>query len=149
MTDHKQESHLRSILKGITWRLIATTDTVIIALIILGSAKHALTIGAMEMVIKFIVYYFHERGWQAYLKGKAPKRMHLLGKTVTWRILATSTTFLISLLVISQSNMIGMNGNQALWIAIIESFTKSILYYVHELLWMKVPHGSVRKMIRK
>jgi len=64
-----KESHLRSALKGFTWRLIATTTTIVIAYIITGEVKTALSIGAIEFVGKIFIYYLHERLWQAIPPG--------------------------------------------------------------------------------
>ena len=46
----KKESHLRSILKGITWRLIATATTIGVAYLITGETDIAIKIGAIEFV---------------------------------------------------------------------------------------------------
>ncbi|MDX1686046.1 MAG: DUF2061 domain-containing protein [Saprospiraceae bacterium] len=59
----KRDSHIRSIIKGLTWRLLATTTTVIVAYIITGETNLAFKIGALEFFAKLIVYYFHERLW--------------------------------------------------------------------------------------
>jgi len=66
---HKKESHLRSILKGFTWRIVATTTTISIAYIITGEIGDALTIGAIEFVGKIFIYYLHERAWQSAPRG--------------------------------------------------------------------------------
>lgn len=60
---HLHDSKLRSVLKGLTWRILATTTTVIIAYLIMGDASGALKIGSIEFFAKFAVYYFHERAW--------------------------------------------------------------------------------------
>lgn len=65
----QRESHLRSILKGFTWRIIATTTTITIAYIITGEIGDALTIGAIEFVGKIFIYYLHERAWQVMPRG--------------------------------------------------------------------------------
>ena len=57
------------------------------------------------------------------------KKRHL-AKTLTWRALATSDTFLIAWLITSQINWAGA-------IAGIEVFTKIILYYAHERAWYR------------
>ncbi len=59
----KKESHLRSVLKGITWRIIATSTTIAIAYIITGEISAAFKIGAIEFVGKIFIYYLHERLW--------------------------------------------------------------------------------------
>ena len=57
------ESPMRSVVKGITWRLMATFTTILIVYFITGEQAKALQIGAIEFVTKFVVYYFHERAW--------------------------------------------------------------------------------------
>ena len=59
-----KESHTRSILKGISWRIIATLTTISIAFLITGKLDFALEIGGIEVVAKIALYYFHERLWQ-------------------------------------------------------------------------------------
>ena len=54
---------MRSVLKGFTWRLVATFTTVVIVYCITGEQAQALQIGAIEFVAKLVVYYFHERAW--------------------------------------------------------------------------------------
>lgn len=53
----------RSIGKAITWRFVATATTIIIALLVSGSAESALTIGYFDFAVKLVVYYMHELGW--------------------------------------------------------------------------------------
>ena len=57
------ESHQRSILKAISWRLLATTLTSFIAYAIWGSASGALKIGVADLIFKLLTYYLHERAW--------------------------------------------------------------------------------------
>ena len=57
------ESSMRSVLKGFTWRLVATFSTIVIAYLITGETKTALQIGGIEFVAKIAVYYLHERIW--------------------------------------------------------------------------------------
>ena len=67
----------RSLIKTLTWRIIATTDTFILTLLSatwfsedLGfnsSEAFALagTVAGLEVVTKMILYYLHERGWSS------------------------------------------------------------------------------------
>ena len=75
MSTYKSESHLRSILKGIIWRLVATTDLILIVLLVTCltgncSFESAIKIGSLELFIKLFIYYLHERIWQGVLKEK-------------------------------------------------------------------------------
>ncbi len=69
----QKESHLRSIIKGLTWRVIATSTIIAIAYFKTGDISFALELGAIEFVIKLIVYYLHERAWQAVPRGGVRK----------------------------------------------------------------------------
>lgn len=68
-----KESRTRSILKGITWRIIATLTIIVIAYGTTGELSLALQIGSIEFVVKFILYYLHERLWQNVPKGTIRK----------------------------------------------------------------------------
>lgn len=59
----KQETHLRTLAKSITWRIVATVTTVIMVFIFTNQLLLALEIGALESISKFILYYGHERIW--------------------------------------------------------------------------------------
>ena len=58
-----EESHTRSILKGVTWRFVASMTTVAIAWLVIGEPGIAFQIGFLEAIIKILVYYLHERIW--------------------------------------------------------------------------------------
>ena len=57
------DSHLRSLGKAFSWRVVATVTTATIAYVVTGEVGTALTIGGIEFVLKFFIYYLHERAW--------------------------------------------------------------------------------------
>lgn len=57
------ESRKRHIVKTITWRIIGTIDTMILAWIISGNPLTGLKIGLAEVITKMALYYLHERAW--------------------------------------------------------------------------------------
>ena len=67
------------------------------------------------------------------------KRKRHIFKTISWRLVGTFDTFLLSYLLTSRID-------QSLSIASVEIFTKIILYYFHERLWFK--YGSISAMKR-
>ncbi|MFT4692191.1 MAG: putative membrane protein [Limisphaerales bacterium] len=67
--DPDSESHVRSILKGITWRVVATLVTFLLAHWITGELSIAAKIAGWEVLAKIFVYYLHERAWQAVPRG--------------------------------------------------------------------------------
>lgn len=66
---YRKESHLRSVIKGITWRIVGTLDTMILSYIFTGSIKIAAAIGGTEVITKIGLYYLHERAWQVLPRG--------------------------------------------------------------------------------
>jgi uncharacterized membrane protein len=74
-----RESRLRSLAKGLTWRILATMTTATIAFFITGEVHSALTIGGIEFFIKFFIYYAHERAWAAVPLGTMRKIKNLIG----------------------------------------------------------------------
>lgn len=53
----------RHLLKTFSWRVIATLITFLIAWTLTGNIDIAMGIGAIEVVLKMIAYYGHERFW--------------------------------------------------------------------------------------
>lgn len=64
-----RESHLRSLLKAISYRITGTITTALLVLALTGDLSIALTIGAVEPAIKLLIYYLHERAWQCIPRG--------------------------------------------------------------------------------
>ena len=69
----KRESNARSLLKAFSWRIVATLSTITIAWLISGEVDKALTIGGIEFVAKFFIYYGHERIWAIVPHGTFPR----------------------------------------------------------------------------
>ena len=53
----------RSLIKTITWRVIATLDTFFISRFITGKLVFAGAITSLEILTKMFLYFLHERGW--------------------------------------------------------------------------------------
>ena len=60
----------RSLVKTISWRVVGTLDTILIAWCITGTLQFAFSIGAIELVTKMILYFLHERTWNHISYGK-------------------------------------------------------------------------------
>ncbi len=65
-----KETNTRSIAKALSWRFIATTITVSIAYLFTGEVTVALEIGGLDMVLKIVAYFLHERIWGTIRMGK-------------------------------------------------------------------------------
>ncbi len=63
----KSEKAWRSVLKALSWRVIASITTFILAMLFFGddpnAVKKATSIALLESIIKMALYFFHERLW--------------------------------------------------------------------------------------
>ena len=57
------ETHKRSILKGITWRFIASLTTMSVVYIMTGNLALVASVGLVDILAKVFFYYIHERTW--------------------------------------------------------------------------------------
>ena len=60
-------SKKRHIAKAITWRIIASLTTFLLAMFFFGddpnAKEKATAVAVAESVLKMVLYYFHERAW--------------------------------------------------------------------------------------
>jgi len=140
------ETKTRSLIKGFSWRLIGTLDTIFWSFTFIGNMDQALKIGAFEIFTKTLFYFIHERIWLVIGKRKKlDSRFTSFAKAVSWRIVGTLDTVVISLLVIKISGIDEELKQPAILIAsaigIFEFFTKILLFYVHERVWNRIGFG--------
>lgn len=65
-----QDKAWRSVVKTIIWRVIATLTTTSLVYLFTGELALAAEVGALEVVLKLLFYYLHERGWEKVAWGK-------------------------------------------------------------------------------
>jgi uncharacterized membrane protein len=58
-----KETSARSITKALTYRLWQSLNTFIISFVITGRIDMAAAIVSIEVVVKIVIYFFHERIW--------------------------------------------------------------------------------------
>jgi len=70
---------IKSILKAITWRIIASGTTFGLAMLFFGNDKNAVEkatyVAIIETAIKLILYYLHERAWAQLRWGRMLVKM--------------------------------------------------------------------------
>ena len=67
------ESNSRSLAKAISYRLLGSTGTALVVLLLSGNLKISLGAGALDMIVKIALYFLHERIWNHITYGR-PKR---------------------------------------------------------------------------
>ncbi len=58
-----REFHRRSLVKAVSWRVLATLSTMVIVYAFTGEPLLSLGVGGAEVVVKLLLYYGHERLW--------------------------------------------------------------------------------------
>ena len=64
------DSHLRSLAKALSWRVVGSLDTFILSLIVTGDAKLAISIASIDAISKIGLFYVHERIWRRVAWGR-------------------------------------------------------------------------------
>ena len=129
------DSHGRALAKGVSWRIVGTLDTFLWSLLITKQAFSAGSIASLETVTKIALYYGHERLWRL-LRWAPDSHLRSLAKAVSWRVVGSLDTFMLSLLVTG-------SAKYAVSIATAEALTKIVLYYLHERIWRMVSWGRL------
>ncbi len=57
------ENKRRSVMKSITWRIMATASTIFLVFILTGNLVISTSVGILELIVKALLYYVHERIW--------------------------------------------------------------------------------------
>lgn len=67
---HDPSKPIRSVSKGVTYRLLTAPVSPLLAFVLTGSWVLAGMLGALEFIIKVAIYYLHERVWHQIPFGK-------------------------------------------------------------------------------
>ena len=81
ITAGKWSSRKRHIAKTVSWRVVGTVDTMLLAWIITGSPLTGVKIGLAEIFTKMVLYYLHERTWYRIdfgLQGRRSKNKEIV-----------------------------------------------------------------------
>lgn len=65
-----KETKIRSIIKAFSWRFLATLTTFTLVWFFTGKIDTALAVGGLEVILKMMIYFVHERGWDKIRWGK-------------------------------------------------------------------------------
>ncbi len=67
-----RDTHLRSVVKTVSWRAIATITTSVIVWTLTHRFEFALLVGGLDTTIKLVLYFLHERAWDRSRFGRKP-----------------------------------------------------------------------------
>ena len=67
------ETHIRSITKAVSWRIVATLTTMLLVFLFTGNLVVSTGVGLTELLSKIVIYYIHERAWNVMNFGRVQK----------------------------------------------------------------------------
>ena len=56
-------TRLRTIVRSVTWRVVATAITFVVSYLITEHATTAGGIASIDAIVKMVAYYYHDRAW--------------------------------------------------------------------------------------
>ena len=146
----------RSIAKAVSWRVVGTMDTLLLSWAVItylgpilgrtaesgtDNLKTAGYIALTEIGTKIVLFFLHERAWTRATWGvrmedgdRVESHFRTATKTATWRTIASVDTVVLALIFTG-------NIGTAVSIGGIEIFTKLLLYFLHERVWVRVRFG--------
>ena len=65
-----RSDHRRSWLKAISWRAVATATTMSLVYALTGQLELMLGVGLLDLILKLIFYFLHERAWDMIKFGR-------------------------------------------------------------------------------
>jgi uncharacterized membrane protein len=65
------ESRKRSMVKSLSWRILAGIITGCVAMVMTGQLEFAAKIGLADTSVKLLIYFLHERIWNKSPYGRA------------------------------------------------------------------------------
>jgi len=68
-----KETRIRSVTKSISWRVIASLATIILVFTFTRNWVISVEVGFLEVVLKIVLYYLHERVWNGMKWGTCNK----------------------------------------------------------------------------
>ena len=133
-----EETRIRSLSKGIFYRVISIITLIIITYFFTGNLIQVSLITLISTITFLIIFFFHERLW---LRIKRPA-----GKLA--RSIAKMFTYITLLGVITMSTITYLvTGNLEITTSVTLTYiiVKHVMYVLNELLWNKVKWGSEAK----
>jgi uncharacterized membrane protein len=130
-----EETRIRSLSKGIFYRIISIITLIIITYFYTGNLIQVTLITGVSTITFIIVFFFHERAW---LKIKRPegKLTRSIAKMFTYITLLGIA--IMSAITYTFTRSIEITTNVTLTYVIVKHF----LYVINELFWYKIKWGS-------
>jgi uncharacterized membrane protein len=135
-----KETQYRTIVKLVTYRLLAATATALLVMYYGASIYGALMFALTSLWLGGIIYYFHERAWLFTNFNRNvgnDGQVRSIVKTVTYRIAAMVAIFLTSLVLVTDK------AQDAASLTLLLASTNLVLFYIIERIFNKIKWGKI------
>ena len=135
-----KETQSRTLVKLITYRLLAATTTAFLVLYYGASIYSALMFALTSLWLGGIIYYFHERAWLFTNFNRNvgnDGQFRSIIKTVTYRIAAMVAIFLTSLVLVTS------NAQSAAGLTVLLTATNLAWFYIIERVFNAIKWGKI------
>jgi len=137
------ESHPRTIVKAITFRIIFTISHIVNAFIVTGSFITGLKIAGLATIINTCLFWIHERIWNILSWNRNDNKKIVfnegnprsLSKMISWRITVTTSNVIIPYFVTG-------SWGQAVLFAGIATMVNMFLFWTRERIWNLFKFGK-------
>lgn len=128
------ETRVRSLSKGVIYRLISIITLAIITYIFTGNLVTVTLVTAFSNIVFLIVFYIHERIW---LRIERPKKKVARSIAKMFTYITVCGITIMSLITYTFTGSIQiMTGITVTYVSL-----KHVLYIFHELLWDRISWG--------
>jgi uncharacterized membrane protein len=132
------DSHVRTIVKALSYRTAVAISIFLAALAMSYSAGFGLTFVVLSYTVGFASFWIQERIWNRFRWGQvdgSDLQRRSIVKTVTWRIWSF---FVLAAL----GAIMGLGAESAIEWAIVTNILFIVVHYVHERVWNSVAWGK-------
>jgi uncharacterized membrane protein len=130
-----EESRIRSLSKGIFYRIISIITLIIITYIYTGNLIQVTLITGASTITFIIVFFLHERAW---LRIKRPKGKLVRSIAKMFIYITLLGIAIMSTITYLFTRSIEITTNVTLTYVIVKHF----LYVINEMIWYKIKWGS-------
>lgn len=134
------ETHVRTVLKAIVYRILSVISIIILSLLFGASQQTAGIMGLVVVVVGTTIYYIHDRIWVKFSwliskdEGKDLISRSLI-KTIIYRTITTLVGIIIARIVLTDST------GTAIEFAVSQAIVNALLFYLVERVANLIPWG--------
>lgn len=132
------DSHVRTIVKALSYRTVVAISIFLAALAMSYSAGFGLTFVILSYTLGFASFWIQERIWNRFQWGRVDGhdlQRRSIAKTITWR----AWSFLVLAVV---GGLLGLSAESAVEWSIVTNILFVVVHYLHERVWNLITWGK-------